>query len=349
MTGRERAEASLRREIPDRVPIFELLVDDAIIEALCPGGGGYVQFADEYDLDIVLTGTPSSNYRMEELDRENRVFRDEWGVIRKFSDQTVPFPMEAPLKTETDIQSFNPPDPRDPYRFNGLIKLLENFKGEKLVGMHVHDAFSYPSYLRGMDVLFMDMVERPEIVHELVRISVEHTKVLIQKAHRLGAELFVFGDDYAGNLGPMMSPKHFEEFFLPGLSEVVRTAKEMGAFTVKHTDGNIHRIADMLVDSGVDALHPLDPEAGMDIAAFKKKYGDRVCVIGNIDTGKVLSEDSTDAVTEIVLATIEKTAPGGGYIISSANSIHPHVKPENYAAMLKAARRFGDYAHLGKD
>ncbi len=103
----------------------------------------------------------------------------------------------------------------------------------------------------------------------------------------------------------------------------------------------------MIINTGIDGIHPLDPEAGMNIKEVKEKFGDRVCVIGNIDTGKVLSESSPDVVEETVKKTILEVAPGGGYMIASANSIHSKVKPENYIAMLKAARKYGNYSHLG--
>ncbi len=346
MTGRERAEAALKRGTPDRVPVFELLIDPGVIRGICPECS-YVEFAEQYVLDIVLTGTPSANYRMEPIDEKSRTYRDEWGVARQFSEQMVPFPMGGPIKTPEDLKSYKPPDPIDPFRFIGLIKLLENFKGEKLVGMHVHDAFSYPTYLRGMDNLLMDLIERSGLVHDLVKLGVEHTKALMKKARILGAELFVFGDDYAGNTGPLMSPKHFEEFFLPGLREVVAYANEIGAYTIKHTDGNIMPIIEMIVDTGINGLHPLDPEAGMNIKEVKEKYGDRICVIGSIDTGKLLSESSPQEVEEEVRKAIVELAPGGGYIISSANSIHAKVRPENYAAMLRAVKKYGNYRHLG--
>jgi len=103
----------------------------------------------------------------------------------------------------------------------------------------------------------------------------------------------------------------------------------------------------MMVSTGIDGIHPLDPEAGMNIKEVKDKYGDRVCVIGNIDTGKLLSESTPEEVDKAVRDTIMEVAPGGGYIIASANSIHSKVKPENYLAMLKATRLYGNYSHLG--
>lgn len=346
MNNRERAIRALGRETPDMVPIFELHIDEAVRRGIC-SRCSYEDFVEQFDFDIVMTGTPSDNYRMNLLDKNSKTYRDEWGVIRQFSDQAVSFPMEGPIKSMKDMDTYKPPDPRDPYRFRSLVRLVERFRGKRLIGMHVHDAFSYPSYLRGMDTLLMDLIDNPGLVHRLVEISVDHSVKLMKRAAELGAELFVFGDDYAGTIGPFMSPDHFREFFLPGMHEVFRVAKEMGTYVVKHTDGNIGRIIDMIVDTGIDGLHPLDPEAGMDIAAVKERYGGRICVIGNIDTGRLLSESSPRDVEEDVRRTIERAAPDGGYILSSANSIHVKVRPENYEAMLRAARRYGNYAHLG--
>ena len=97
MTNYDRAAAALRRKIPDKVPLFELVIDPGVIEGICPGYS-YSDFVEKYDFDIVLTGTPSSNYRMDLIEEISRTYRDEWGVVRRFSDQTVPFPMEGPIK-----------------------------------------------------------------------------------------------------------------------------------------------------------------------------------------------------------------------------------------------------------
>jgi uroporphyrinogen decarboxylase len=348
MNNRERAVLALERRTPDRVPLFELHIDSRVLQKICPGRS-YEDFVEDFDFDIVMTGTPSDNYRMEPVSVEQKVYRDEWGVVRRFSDQAVSFPLEGPIKTERDLDDYTPPDPRDPLRFRSLKRLVERFRGERLIGMHVHDAFSYPSYLRGMDNLLMDLIDKPGLVHRLVDMAVTHSLDLMIAARELGAELFVFGDDYAGVGGPFMSPDHFRTFFLPGMREVVQAALKMGAYTIKHTDGNISPLLDMIVDTGIHGLHPLDPEAGMNIAEVKRHYGDRVCVIGNIDTGYLLSDASTSEVEEAVRDAMVRTAPGGGYIISSANSIHAQVKPENYLAMLRASRRFGCYDHLGKE
>ncbi|GFP39856.1 hypothetical protein HKBW3S47_01553, partial [Candidatus Hakubella thermalkaliphila] len=40
---------------------------------------------------------------------------------------------------------------------------------------------------------------------------------------------------------------------------------------------------------------------------------------------------------------LSKVSPGGGHILSSSNSIHHSVKPENYLAMVETAKKYGKY------
>jgi uroporphyrinogen decarboxylase len=112
---------------------------------------------------------------------------------------------------------------------------------------------------------------------------------------------------------------------------------------VKHTDGNIMPVIDMIVETGPDALNPLEPQAGMDIGRIKNEYGDRIALIGNIDCGYLLSEAPVEEVRRVTRETINIAAPGGGYCLSSSNSIHSSVKPENYMAMVQTLRQHGGY------
>ena len=151
------------------------------------------------------------------------------------------------------------------------------------------------------------------------------------------------GDDYAYNTGPMMSPASFADLFNPGLQRVIGGFREYGLPVIKHTDGNIWPIIDMIVDSGISCLDPIDPQAGMDLAEVKAKFGDRVAIKGNVDCAQLLSYGTVD---EVVVATKEALAagmPGGGYIGSSSNSIHASVNPDNYVAMMDTITEFGIY------
>ena len=103
-------------------------------------------------------------------------------------------------------------------------------------------------------------------------------------------------------------------------------------------------ILDVLIESGYDGLNPLEPQAGMDMAKVKDYCGDKICLLGNIDSVDLLPGGSREEVEQAVVQTIEDGADGGGLIICSSNSLHPGVNPENCIAMFQAVRKHGQYS-----
>jgi len=98
-----------------------------------------------------------------------------------------------------------------------------------------------------------------------------------------------------------------------------------------------------MVDTGIDGLHPIDPIAGMNLGEMKKKYGDCLCLMGNVECGNLLSFGTKEEVRQTVKDCIKKAGKGGGYICMSSNTIHGAVNPENYFEMVKAIREYGRY------
>lgn len=344
MTSRERVLAALERRIPDRVPLFECVVDERIMQALLPGSD-YAAFNDWIGLDVA--GLNRSSWRkdnVEWVDRERGLFRDAWGVIRAFGPESTPYPVEAPIRRPEDLEDYRPPDPNAPGALGHLPEVVRRFKGRKAITWLGRDGFFNPSYLRGPEQFLADMIENPNLVHELIEVCLSHDIPLMRRAIRAGVDVVVLGDDYADKNGPMFSPAHFQEFVLPALTRVVRAAREEGAYVIKHTDGNVMPLLDMIVGTGVHGLHPLEPAAGMDIAEVKKRYGHRVALAGNIDCGHLLCFGSPEEVRAQVRRTIDVAAPGGGFLLGSSNSIHSSVRPENYLAMAQACRELGFYS-----
>ena len=87
----------------------------------------------------------------------------------------------------------------------------------------------------------------------------------------------------------------------------------------------------------------IEPRAGMDIARLKRDYGHRLVLIGNVDCSTVLVDGPAEAVCAQTERVIRVAAPGGGFLLSTSNSVHPGVKPELYLAMLDTARTVGHY------
>lgn len=338
MTSEERVLHVLQRQEPDRVPHFEWVVDHRVREALCPGCKSHEDFAVQMEHDAIIVDL---NYKKERVGT-NR-WLSEWGYVTQDTNEEHGIEVESPIKTLADFERFTPPDPHAPGRFVGVESAVQKYKGDKAVIVHLNDVFSLPRYLMGMQDLLMAIVTQPELVKALVEMSVTVNLELAKEVVARGAKIVYTGDDYAYNKGPLMSPKHFREFFYPGLCRVMGGYKELGLYVIKHTDGNLWRIIDMIIDSGIDCLDPIDPQAGMDLGEVKAKYGARVALKGNVDCAQLMTFGAPDEVVEATKHALKQGMPGGGYILSSSNSIHSAVKPENYAAMMRTLREFGKY------
>lgn len=343
MTSRERVFTALERKVPDRVPLFECVISDVVMDALLPGCD-YYAFNDWIGLDVA--GMNRSSWRRDNvkmIDEEKGLFKDAWGVTRAFGPESTPYPVEAPIKCPEDLKTYQPPNPESPDIFGHMPEVIARYKGKKAIVAICRDAFFNPSYLRGQEIYLMDMIDNPKLVQELVDITLHYDIRVMERMVKLGVDVVVFGDDYSDKNGPMMSPKHFRQFVLPGLKRCVDAAHKAGAYVIKHTDGNIMPIIEDIISTGIDGLNPLEPPAGMDIALIKQKYGKQVALVGNIDCGDLLSLASADEVRRVTKETIRVAAPGGGFCLASSNSIHSSVKPENYLAMVETLREFGTY------
>jgi len=343
MNSYERVIAALERRQPDRVPYMESVIDERLIQALVPGCD-YFQFNEWLGMDSVGQNRSSwSRDNVEYIDKEKGLFRDKWGVIRAFGPESTPAPVEGPIKRPEDLKSYRPPDPEAPDVLGSIPEIVARFKGRKVITALGRDAFFNPAFLRGMANFLTDMIENPTLVHELIEVTLSHDIRAMQRVIQAGVDVIIFGDDYADKNSPLMSPRHFKEFILPGLKRCVDAAHAAGAYVIKHTDGNIMPIIDMIIDTGIDGLNPIEPAAGMDIGHLKQRYGHRVALIGNIDCGYLLSQAPEDEVRRVTRETIRAAAPGGGYCLSSSNSIHSSVKPENFMAMIETWRECRDY------
>ena len=347
MNGRERFLTALRRQEPDRVPVWELIVNEPTRSAW--GAASLEEFVEAEDLDgiTVFENTPLTPVQADDIGMEGigSAASDHWRVVWRQTDVGIPYPESGPISSAEDLAAYTPPDPDDDARLASLRSAVARFKGERAIVFLTHDAFEFSHYLLGgMDRLLMAYLDTPDFVHDLAQMVMDYKIRLMKKAIALGADVIVSGDDYAATHGPAMSPGHFREFVLPYLKQSVDVAHDAGVPFIKHTDGNIWPLLDMMVDEArIDAIDPLEPLAGMDIGRVKKQYSDRIAVMGNLDCTELLPNATPEEVEAAVQETIAKAAPGGGYVLASSNSIHPAVQPANYRAMIQAARRWGRY------
>ena len=342
MNSYERVMATVAGQEPDRVPLMESHISRQVIEALAPGLKEQPEFADAFDLDSV-TAWPVWNTVHEEPDGH---YTDEWGVRYKPGAEMISHPVQGPIKTKDDLAKWTPPDPDAPWRMGRLEELVAKYKGEKIVYFHHRVDFMWSVYLMGMDNLLMSFALDPELANEVLERVAQTNLAIAIRAAKMGADVVCFADDYAAGAGPIMSPAHFDEFLLERYQRAVNAVKNEGAMVMKHCDGNIRPIIDRFLSVPIDMLNPLEPMPGqpeMEIGQIKADYGDRVTLVGNIDCADLLTFRNPEDVEATVKETIRKAAPGGRYILSSSNSIHSSVKPENFKMMIDATHKWGTY------
>jgi uroporphyrinogen decarboxylase len=153
---------------------------------------------------------------------------------------------------------------------------------------------------------------------------------------------FCLCSDYCFNDAPFLSPDMFAEFIAPYLKRLVAGYRELGFYVIKHTDGNIMPILDQLVDAVPHALHSIDPQGGVDIAEVKRRFGGRICLIGNVNCAS-LQTGTIEEVESSVRYALKEGMPGGGYIFSTSNCIYTGMPLERYELMQEIWKRDGVY------
>lgn len=343
MKPRERVLRALSLEEPDIVPLFEIEINTPIVRKIL--GREPREAMDFYDVYAAF-GLDGINFwdkaiPVQYLDAECYV--DDWARVWRTEENEITYYVRGTINTPEDFEKFTPPDPFDYDRLDRLRKVIRSNKKELAVVGGIHDAFEIPSQMRGVAGFLTDLYRNPGFARKIIETSTKYNIELAKAMTDLGVDAIISGDDYAYKHGPMMQPKLFREFVASYLKKIVDAVHRKGVPFIKHTDGYLWPILDDIVKTGIDALHPIEPQAGMSLKEVKEGYGDRICVMGNVDVTYVLPLGTAEETVRDVKRCIMEAADGGGYILSSSNSIHNAVRVENFKAMTEATRKYGKF------
>ena len=289
MNSRERILSALNTQQPDRVPVFELYINEPNIvdlaNVLRPEAVGVKaeedKFGEERDeiLDLYalvveelgLDATCSNfSIGMESIG-EGRC-RDKFGTVYCLSEHGEPLPLEGPIKDRSDIAGFDMASKVKRSDFAGVRHLIDRVGKDKAHFVCVTDPFKVSWRRRGgMQHLLMDYVLNPELTHDLARIATDFDMAAIDMAVEVGADVIILPGDLAGEQTTIISPAHYREYLKPYHKELVDHAHRKGAKIVKHSDGNLWPILDDFVEVGFDGIHPFQPQC-MDIAEVKAQF-----------------------------------------------------------------------------
>jgi uroporphyrinogen decarboxylase len=149
-------------------------------------------------------------------------------------------------------------------------------------------------------------------------------------------------DDVAHNTGLLVDPKYLRKYLFPWYKKMGDVCRDKGLGFIFHSDGNCTEAMDDLVHCGFHAFNPIQPNA-MDIVEVKKRWGKKLCLIGNLNLDSTLTLGTPEDVRAEVYERIRTIGPGGGYMVASSNSVTDYVPLTNMKAMIDATFEFGRY------
>ena len=348
MKRSERFLAALRREIPDRVPMFDFLFQQPMFERLIGhrpdgyNGADAVGCALALDHDGVwLPFGGFSGYQPEFLEKD--VYRDEWGTTYRKTPSSWPIdaPIDYPIKSRADLRDYRPPDPTLPGR-SAEIEIARDMDHDQIALLGgVQGPLTTLWLLMGYENISLTLYDDPGLITELCALSNEFFKEAARRSVEAGCVGIWVSEDLGDSTRGFFRQEHYREHLLPPFVELVDYVDGLGVPILLHSCGRITDYLEDLAQTKIAAIHPLQRTAGMDLRQIKENYGDRFCIIGNIDSSRTLPYGTPEEVAAEVREAIDVAAPEGGYILASDHSLHDGIPVENIRTMFQVGAEYG--------
>ncbi len=338
-----RLETVLRREEPDRVPLFEAEIAIPIqeyflgkeindardeVEFYIKAGYDFVPVIPPFLTPRLMRTAANLDGSLREADRERAWITESEGIIA----------------TMEDVEKFPWPEP-DEVDFSSFYEVAELLPPKmKIMGMLSPAAiFGNTSQSMGLQNFSYALYDNLPLVEALFeKIGESYVKIAKKLATMPRLGMVFMSDDLSHTGGTLVSPNIYREYVFPWYRKIGDILDSAGLPFVFHSDGDLVPVLPDLAECGIKGIHPIEPQA-MDIVDVKKRFGDTFCIFGNIDLDYTLTMGTVEDVDNKVKQRMRELAPGGGWGIAASNSIPDYVKPENYRAMVEAAKKYGKY------
>jgi uroporphyrinogen decarboxylase len=367
VTGRERVLTAIRHQEPDRVPI-DLWAAPEVYASLRAALAlpDDTAILDRFGVDLAYVPGPS--YQGRELRAwdtpEGRVTEDLWGVRRlekrvrrggaEWSYKHVVGAPLAQAATPAEIHAYaHWPDPAA-WDCTTLREQCQAVRAQGRAVVNAGDRLDRTAqlktmmYLRGMEQTYVDLAQNPDIAAAVTGHVVEYFLAYNEHVFSEAGDLidvFMMGDDFGAQHGPLVSPDLWRRLFRPGLQAYIDLAHRYGIPVMHHTCGSVVDLIPDFIDCGLDILQSLQPlAAGMDLARLKREFGRDLCFHGSIDIQHTLPRGTEQDVRDEVRRRMEAGKPGGAFIVCTAHNLQPDVPLGNILALFGAYEEFGSYA-----
>ena len=350
MTSRERSQAAMRRQTPDRIPVVPLI--DTSYAAACYGVPVSECFLNpELHARALLSclerhpdidGLSINIGIAPEVVRERVGTRD--GCLITTLDGSV---WHVPLNdigtpVQHDITCFEDErlqtlDIMRPYVVETLRHIPPDVLARYNISVGLTGAFSQVGFLMGVQRLLTAMIDQPEALKSAVARRTPFAIAWAEQVAAMDAPSVWIGEGMAS--GSLISAAHYASFVLPSEQQVTRRLRELRVASVLHICGKADNLLDEMARSGADCL---EIDWQVDLRAAKARLGPKVSLKGNLHTSK-LAQSTPAEVYEDARSAIQAAGPSGGFILSSGCALGRDTPPRNVAAMAQAVNDFGSY------
>ena len=352
MTSHERFKRMFEHREADRVPIIDGPWGATIERWHREGMPQGVSFVDFFGLDktagIGVDNSPRYEQKTIEETDEYRIYTTQWGATQKNWKHAASTPEFLDF-TIVDADSWRAAKERmAPSRDRvNWEHLKANYPKWRDEGRWIEAGFWFGfdvthAWMVGTERLLMAMATDPEWVVDVFNTMLDIDIALFEMVWDAGYtfDAIRWPDDMGYKHHQFFSLAMYRELLKPAHQRAIEWAHGKGAYAVLHSCGNVVPMLPEFVDMGLDGLNPLEVKAGMDPAAIKRDYGDKLLLHGGINA--VLWDDR-----EAIEAEMRRVVPilkqNGGYIFSSDHSVPSSVSLDNFRAITNLAKELGSY------
>ena len=293
-------------------------------------GGNPDRFVKQYEAFAIMRDTPYSKRNPPPVKGMGPVV-DMWGITREFPANTPgSFPVHTPDKIVIkDMENW-----RDYVKAPSLdfpeeewlecAKAYENIdRKEKFATFFfVPGIFEQCHYLMEIQNCLTAFYEYPDEMHELIDLIADWEVAYAEKVCKyLKPDALFHHDDWGTQISTFISPKMFEEFFLPAYKKVYGYYKAHGVeLIVHHSDSYAATLVPYMIEMGIDIWQGV--MNSNNIKQLIDTYGGKISFMGGIDSASVDYEGWT---REKIAQEVERTCTENGklYFIPSASQGGP--------------------------
>jgi uroporphyrinogen decarboxylase len=351
--SKERFIAALRGEPTDRVPHFEILIEDQHVEKLLgrQAGNTLGVGGDPAKGAAAAEGTrpmvPRDYIELCQIIGQDAIALEAiWTPIKYRQPDGKLAPItDRSIKTRKDLERVVWPGEAElEERLQYVREYVAAARGSGMAVVFLLGSIFQTLYefVVGLSDCMVMILEDRDLFDEMMSRSADYVSALARRAVAEGIDVLFPADDFAFKTGTFVRPELFEKIWRPHYDRLMAPAREAGIPIMFHSDGKIDAGIEMLIEMGVTAIHPMDP-SGVDYRDYKKRYGSRLTLFGNIDIEWPLVEGTPADVERDVREHMEVLKPGGRWVAGCAHSIVNYIPHDNFVAMINAIHKYGAY------